>query len=127
MADATTSQNVSPGLLMVAKGAKEHPEVRMLALARHIDEAALERVYRRLRRDAAVGADGVTVEAYGEALGANLQALRARMKAGQYRHQPIRRAALFLRPPGVPARRLRRSCTRRRVRAETWSRPLLRP
>ena len=91
MADATTSQNVSPGLLMVAKGAKEHPEVRMLALARHIDEAALERVYRRLRRDAAVGADGVTVEAYGEALGANLQALRARMKAGQYRHQPIRR------------------------------------
>jgi group II intron reverse transcriptase/maturase len=91
MADATTSQNVSPGLLMVAKGAKEHPDVRMLALARHIDEAALERVYRRLRRDAAVGVDGVTVEAYGEALGANLQALRARMKAGQYRHQPIRR------------------------------------
>jgi RNA-directed DNA polymerase len=91
MADATTSQNVSPGLLMVAKGAKEHPESRMLALARHIDEAALERVYRRLRRDAAVGVDGITVEAYGEALGANLQALRARMKAGQYRHQPIRR------------------------------------
>ena len=91
MADATTSQNVSPGLLMVAKGAKEHPDVRMLALARHIDETALERVYRRLRRDAAVGVDGVTIEAYGEALGANLQALRARMKAGQYRHQPIRR------------------------------------
>lgn len=91
MADATTSLSVSPGLLMVAKGAKEHPGVRMLALARHIDEAALERVYRRLRRDAAVGVDGVTVETYGEKLGANLQALRARMKAGQYRHQPIRR------------------------------------
>jgi group II intron reverse transcriptase/maturase len=91
MDDATTSKNVSPGLLMVAKGAKEHPDVRMLALARHIDEAALERVYRRLRRDAAVGIDGITVEVYGEALGTNLQALRARMKAGQYRHQPIRR------------------------------------
>jgi group II intron reverse transcriptase/maturase len=63
----------------------------MLALAHHIDESALERVYRRLRRNAAVGVDGVTVEQYGERLVENLQALRARMKAGQYRHQPIRR------------------------------------
>jgi group II intron reverse transcriptase/maturase len=63
----------------------------MLALAHHINEATLERVFRRLRRDAAVGVDGVTVEGYGEQLVANLQALRARMKAGQYRHQPIRR------------------------------------
>jgi group II intron reverse transcriptase/maturase len=63
----------------------------MLALAHHIDEPALERAFRRLRRDAAVGVDGVTVEEYGEQLVENLQALRARMKAGQYRHQPIRR------------------------------------
>jgi group II intron reverse transcriptase/maturase len=38
-----------------------------------------------------VGVDGITVEQYGEQLAANLQTLRARMKAGQYRHQPIRR------------------------------------
>jgi RNA-directed DNA polymerase len=91
MSDAETSWRVSPGLLKVAERAKRHPEVKMLALAHHIDEPALERVFRRLRRDAAVGVDGCTVEQYGEKLAENLQTLRARMKAGQYRHQPIRR------------------------------------
>lgn len=91
MSDAETSWRVSPGLLRVAERAKRHPEVKMLALAHHIDEPALERAFRRLRRDAAVGVDGCTVEQYGERLAANLQALRTRMKAGQYRHQPIRR------------------------------------
>ncbi len=91
MTDATTSQDMSPGLMRVAERAKGHPEARMLALAHHIDEPALGRVYRRLSRNAAVGVDGITVEQYGERLVENLQALRARMKAGQYRHQPIRR------------------------------------
>lgn len=91
MNDATTSPKVSPELTKVAERAKRHPDQRILALARFIDEPALERVYRRLRRNAAVGVDGVTVEQYGEQLAANLAALRARMKAGQYRHQPIRR------------------------------------
>lgn len=91
MSDAVTSRTKSPGLEKVAERAKRHPEVRMLALAHHIDEAALERAFRNLRRNAAVGVDGVTVDQYGEQLEVNLQALRARMKAGQYRHQPIRR------------------------------------
>jgi RNA-directed DNA polymerase len=91
MSDAETLWRVSPGLLKVAERAKRHPEVKMLALAHHIDEPALERVFRRLSKDAAVGVDGCTVEQYGEKLAENLQSLRARMKAGQYRHQPIRR------------------------------------
>jgi len=91
MDDAATSRNVSPGLLKVAERAKRHPDVRMLALAHHIDEPALERAYRSLRRDAAVGVDGITVEQYGEPLAENLQTLRARLKTGQYRHQPILR------------------------------------
>lgn len=91
MSGAATSWRVSPGLLRVAERAKRHPEVRMLALAHHIDEPALERAYRRIRKDAAVGVDGVTFDGYGERLVENLQALRARMKAGQYRHQPVRR------------------------------------
>ena len=91
MSGAETSWKVSPGLLKVAERAKRNPDVKMLALAHHIDEPALERVFRRLRRNAAVGVDGVTVEKYGELLAVNLQGLRARMKAGQYRHQPIRR------------------------------------
>jgi retron-type reverse transcriptase len=78
----------------------------MLALAHHIDERALERVYRRLRRDAAAGVDGITVEQYGEPLAANLQALRERLRVGQYRHQPIRRVNIpkdngMTRPIGI--------------------------
>lgn len=91
MSDAETSKVRSPGLEKVAERAKRHPGVQMLALAHHIDEAALERAFKNLRRGAAAGVDGVTVADYGGELAANLQALRARMKAGQYRHQPIRR------------------------------------
>jgi RNA-directed DNA polymerase len=91
MSDAKTSRIRSPELEKVAERARRHPEQRILALAHLINEPALERAYRRLRRDAAVGVDDVTVEQYGEQLAAQLQALRTRMKAGQYRHQPIRR------------------------------------
>lgn len=106
MDDATTSWNKSPELVKVAERAQRHPDQRILALAHLIDEPALERSYRNLRRDAAVGVDGVTVEHYGGQLAANLQALRARMKAGQYRHQPIRRVNIpkengMTRPIGV--------------------------
>jgi len=108
MSDATTSWTKSPGLMKVAERAKRHPDQRILALAHLIDEPALERAYRSLRRDAAVGVDGVTVEQYGGQLAANLQALRTRMKAGQYRHQPIRRVNIpkengATRPIGVSA------------------------
>lgn len=91
MADAKTSQSVLPRLLKVVERAKAHPEQRLLALAHLIDEDALARAYERLRIDAAVGVDGVTVEAYGERLAEKLGGLWNRMKAGKYRHQPIRR------------------------------------
>ena len=108
MSDAKTSWTVSPGLVKVAERAKRHPDQRILALAHHIDEPALERAFRSLRRGAAVGVDGVTVEQYGGQLAANLQALRARMKAGQYRHQPILRVHIpkengATRPIGISA------------------------
>jgi RNA-directed DNA polymerase len=91
MRDAMTSQNMSPELSKVAERAKRNPNERILALARYIDEPALARAQEGLRRDAAIGVDGVTVKQYGEELVANLRSLHARMKAGQYRHQPIRR------------------------------------
>ena len=108
MSDAKTSWTVSPGLVKVAERAKRHPDQRILALAHLIDEPALERAFRSLRRDAAVGVDGVTVEQYGGQLAANLQALRTRMKAGQYRHQPILRVHIpkengATRPIGISA------------------------
>jgi RNA-directed DNA polymerase len=91
MSDATTSTNMSPGLLMVAERARNYPGERILAVARFIDEPALARSYRRLRKDAAVGIDGITVEQYGQNLDEKLRDLHERMKSMKYRHQPIRR------------------------------------
>lgn len=91
MTGAKTPLDLSPGLLKVAERAKRDPAQRILALAHLIDEGALVCAYRGLRKDAAVGVDEVTVEAYGERLEENVRALRERMKAGKYRHQPIRR------------------------------------
>lgn len=94
MVDATTSGAVSPGLLMVAERAKKNPSERILSLCRFVDVVALARAYERLRKDAAVGVDGVTVEQYGQRLEENLAELHAKLKAGQYRHQPIRRVLI---------------------------------
>ena len=63
----------------------------MRSLAHHIDREALERAYHRIRKDAAVGVDGVTKEEYGRDLGANLADLHGRLRTMRYRHQPIRR------------------------------------
>ncbi len=60
-------------------------------MAHLIDVPALETAYRRIRKDAAVGVDGVTKEDYGRALETNLQDLHERLKSKRYRHQPIRR------------------------------------
>lgn len=91
MADVSTSGNMSPKLLKVAERAKREPEARFNALAYLLDVPALERAYRRIRKDAAVGVDGVTHEQYGQGLEEKLQDLHERMKSMRYRHQPIRR------------------------------------
>ena len=91
MANALTLEDMSPGLVKVVERAKREPEGRFHSLAHLIDVPALQRAYRRQRRDAAVGVDGVTKDQYGQSLEANLQDLHGRLKAKRYRHQPIRR------------------------------------
>jgi group II intron reverse transcriptase/maturase len=108
MSNASTLGDVSPELLKVVERAQREPEGRFHSLAHLIDVSALERAYHRMRKDAAVGVDGVTKERYGQALEANLQDLHARMKAKQYRHQPIRRVYIpkeqgKTRPIGISA------------------------
>jgi RNA-directed DNA polymerase len=108
MPSALTLENMSPGLLKVVERAKREPEGRFHALAHLLDVPALTRAYRRARSDAAVGVDGVTKEQYGQDLEANFQALHARLKAKQYRHQPIRRVHIpkaqgKTRPIGISA------------------------
>lgn len=91
MSDAKTLESMSPQLQKVAARAQGHPGERILSLAHRIDVPALELAFHRLRNDAAVGVDGVTKEEYGQDLERNLQRLHVRLKAGQWRHQPIRR------------------------------------
>lgn len=94
MSDAETSRGVLPKLLKVAERAKRAPEAQMLALAHHLDEELLREAYRRIRKDAAVGVDGVSKEQYGERLDDNIRALHTRMREGRYRHEPIRRVQI---------------------------------
>jgi len=108
MSDASTSGGMSPQLLEVVERARREPEGRFHALAHRIDVPALARAYHRMRKDAAVGVDGVTKEQYGQDLERNLRDLHARMKAKRYRHQPIRRVHIpkaqgKTRPIGISA------------------------
>lgn len=91
MSEAATSEKMSTGLARVAKRAREDPHHRMLALAHHIDLEALERAFRRIRKSAATGVDGMTKDEYEQNLGDNLVDLHGRLKTMKYRHQAIRR------------------------------------
>ena len=108
MSDALTSERMSPGLLKVVERAKAEPEGRFHSLAHLIDVPALARAYGRMRKDAAVGVDGVTKESYGRDLERHLQDLHERLKSTRYRHQPIRRVHIpkeggKTRPIGISA------------------------
>jgi RNA-directed DNA polymerase len=91
MGKAETLGPMSPGLARVAERARRDPQRALLSLAHHIDRDALHRAYRGLRKDAAVGVDGVTKEEYGRNLAENLRDLHERLKTYRYRHQPILR------------------------------------
>ena len=91
MTGAKTLDDMSPGLLRVMERARRDPHERQFSLAHLIDVEALRRVYGRIRKDAAVGVDGVTKEQYGQDLEEKLTDLHERLRAMKYRHQPIRR------------------------------------
>jgi retron-type reverse transcriptase len=108
MTNASTLESMSPQLLKVVERAQQESEGRFHSLAHLIDVPALERAYRRMRKDAAVGVDGVTKDDYGQDLEQNLRDLHDRMKAKRYRHQPIRRVYIpkekgKTRPIGISA------------------------
>jgi group II intron reverse transcriptase/maturase len=111
--ETTISTTTSPKLAKVEELARKDPGLRLRSLAHVLDEPMLERSFHQLRANAAVGVDGVTKEAYGENLTANIRGLYERMKGGRYRHQPIRRVHIpkdggKLRPLGI-------SCTEDKI------------
>ncbi len=95
-------------LQKVVERARAEPEGRFHSLAHLMDVPALETAYRRIRKTAAVGVDGVTKEEYGQELESNLLDLHGRLKSKRYRHQPIRRVHIAkeggrTRPIGISA------------------------
>lgn len=78
-------------LARVNDAAKRSRQTRFTALLHHVNVESLERAFRRLRRKAAPGVDGVTVEAYEGDLESNIQDLHQRVHSGRYRPQPVRR------------------------------------
>ncbi len=86
MSGAQTPIGMSPKLLKVMERARAHPEEAFNSLAHLIDEPALARVFGRIRKDAAVGVDGITKGKYERDLESNLQNLHERLKSRQYRH-----------------------------------------
>src|SRR6266705_2862378 len=105
----TQGRGILPAnLRRVNDAAKKDKRTRFTALLHHVDVAALERAFRRVKRKAAPGVDGETVESYEEDLQERLRGLCDRVHRGSYRPQPVRRVYIpkaggGLRPIGVPA------------------------
>ncbi|MFQ5973863.1 MAG: group II intron reverse transcriptase/maturase [Alphaproteobacteria bacterium] len=78
-------------LARVNEAARRSRQARFTALLHHVNGEALGRAFKRLRRKAASGVDGMTVEAYEQDLGANLRDLCDRVHSGRYRPLPVRR------------------------------------
>src|SRR5215207_2368418 len=83
---------VPHGLDRVREAARRDKEARFTALLHHVDLDRLRAAYWAIRPSAAPGVDGVTWEAYGQDLEANLRDLHGRLHAGRYRAKPSRRA-----------------------------------
>jgi group II intron reverse transcriptase/maturase len=99
---------MSQSLRRLARKAKEEPQTQFTAIAHLLTEEVYWAAWRRLKKGASTGVDGVTATAYAAHLAENLRALQARVKAQQYRPHPVRRVHLpkhggGTRPIGVPA------------------------
>ena len=92
----------------IAELARREPKLTLTTLAHHIDAVWMREAYRRTRKDAAAGVDGVTAAQYEADLEANLSGLLERFKSGRYRAPAVRRVHLDkpgtskTRPIGIP-------------------------
>ena len=87
-----TGQEVVTKLAALTRRAREDPKCRFTSLAHLLTEGFLADCFWELKRDKAPGVDGVRVEEYEVNLEENLKDLVRRMKAKQYKPQPVRRA-----------------------------------
>jgi RNA-directed DNA polymerase len=98
---------ISTKLQQIAEQAVKEPEKVFTDLMHLVDVEFLKEAYRKTRKEAAPGLDGITGQQYGEKLEANLEALYERMRKGQYRAPAVKRIWLDKengkkRPIGIP-------------------------
>ena len=89
-------QGVSRTLSALGTKAGKEPEHRFRGLARLLDRQMLEEAFRKLKRKAAPGIDGVRHAEYAKNLDENLLALESRLKEGKYRARPVKRRWIIL-------------------------------
>ena len=108
MAGTLGREVISTRQRKIAELAQREPKLTLTTLAHHIDEVWMREAYRRVRKDAAAGVDGVTAAQYEANLEANLTGLLERFKSGRYRAPAVRRVHLEkpgtskTRPIGIP-------------------------
>lgn len=83
--------SVSHGRDRVRQAARQRREERFTAVLHHVTVDLLRDAYSWLEPDAAPGVDGLTWQAYGQNLEANLVDLHGRVHRGGYRARPSRR------------------------------------
>lgn len=88
----TQSRESAPNALdRVREAAKRDRKMKFTGLLHHITEERLTNVYRKLRKRAAAGVDGVVWKGYGEGLEEKIRELHGRIHRGAYRPKPTRR------------------------------------
>ena len=92
---------------VIALKAKEDPKCKFTSLVHLLTEDFLKECFRELKRRKSPGIDGVTVNEYEEQLDENLADLVTRLKAKQYKPQPVLRVYIpksngDKRPLGIP-------------------------
>jgi RNA-directed DNA polymerase len=100
--------DMTRALERVREAAKRDRKGQFTALLHHVTVERLEAAYRRLKRNAAPGVDGVTWQQYGVRLRENIEELHDRLHQGAYRPKPTRRVEIpkpdgSKRPLGITA------------------------
>src|SRR5215470_3334253 len=99
---------MSTDINRIAELAKEDPKRQFHSIAHLITVVKLEEAFRRLRKDASAGIDGVTYEQYEMNVEEKIRQLHQRLKGGKYQAQPLRRVYIpkedgKQRPISIPA------------------------
>ncbi len=86
--------SLSTQLRWIAATARKYTRFQFKTIVHLLNVEMLERAYASLRKSAAAGIDKVTAADYGRDLRGRLMDLHARLKAGRYRAQPLRRVQI---------------------------------